>query len=1378
MDRKRAVIGYLLSSIALVCIPARAEIANVTVSGVTPTQAIIQYTAPDQNPCSVQVSENVTYFPLAHDVDPLLFPGAQLDSRPGSITYLTSRTFVAGARSAQIARDGRRYSRALQAMTKHYFQITCGLDQATGSFSTTNIPVGAGYFDPIPVDPSAPGVTAWPGFYGRNRSDSVIDPQTGLKIVRGTMAQDTFDQRTGLKIFEAQDAGSVWGRSNCADPTSCVNGSGTLANSSGGSGPLFISNRDNSPVFQAKSYQQNLSYDWTKLNLTAWCSGQDCGSASELDRTISVCLTVDRVNCESDAIDQVLGTGQAGYAIGGTNPILLDWTVSPSKLNMWEMQHFEGTVQVTKGSPKVTWTSGDPFSIWWTNGSVINISGVNYTIASIASNQSLVLTSAWTGNSASVPYSANNTGFLIRKKTATANAISIGKATFDYGYSITLAADSSGLQQLYWTCSPVEQDLGGGTLGRLCATALGLYAVESATGFHRSLGAPAIYVSGQYGLTGCPVGLSSAVFDSTDPNKFYCLAQDASGRSSIFSLKYYGDHSDVGPFNYNEYVYRGQTCDANHANQPCMDQVNLSAPPNHLEGQLSTHPDWALAPTAFIAIGGRQGNKIGLWGHMGSQNSRGWQFVFDPATGRVTGATPTFRHWPARWAGVHSWNNIEDPNFVRMPIGDLVAVGGALSGPDTPGLGPYGAKYLGYWDGGDWNTKAMPAKGQACPAQPAGSPIAAIDWPGGNNCVRIQVDGETCDPSPGVLTSGTVSSGQTTSDIVASSGVWVPTNDGKPIVINGNPYTFHYVSSSTGTITPAAPAAYSNQPYTLQVESTIHSPKCGNQAAFYLQDADVRDVLMFTSGNPGSWVSQDTEFMRLIAKNGTDWWLERGYKGQKFQTGWPSNMMIWQYQASCPFTGDVTVEACDVMWNFTADPIATNTSGNTLIMDAGDIAGHTGASFGAGFGVDAKPYPSGPGYPSCPPVTDWSGFPRRGCYFVRQGPIPAYQAALPTFPASMPAFAGLLGIGTPNNVDTHPTFNQIAAPPNEQKWFMDARPLNGGPLMVGSSTSPGVNVGGSLWKFTYAQRGCSSAAECSRQRKLLPTLASVNRFPLLDVSGPQLSRQESRPTGGTVSRSIASTGVMLGTGQGDWFKYCVVEQAGECYPNSAAGDLYVNAPISQPFCDYPGIAVSGGGTFDPCIGPAGAYTQSIVQIGFGASGTNDFSGSLSRVLTHGLMRYRWFTPFWNVRTSQDASWLFWRADWLDGVRGEWMAAKMLPYPESDKVNRSDFIPITIPVTPTDPNAKSAQIEFGYAENGSSDQFFCTSRREACIKGAQTNADDYAYAGDRTAPISCASQCQITIPAISQRVLYYRVMFFDASGTALLPATGSVAVSVQ
>src|SRR5438552_3329354 len=55
---------------------------GVRVVGTTNTQAILTYSAPDNNACTVKVSQQASLTPLVHDVDPALFPGAYQDTRP------------------------------------------------------------------------------------------------------------------------------------------------------------------------------------------------------------------------------------------------------------------------------------------------------------------------------------------------------------------------------------------------------------------------------------------------------------------------------------------------------------------------------------------------------------------------------------------------------------------------------------------------------------------------------------------------------------------------------------------------------------------------------------------------------------------------------------------------------------------------------------------------------------------------------------------------------------------------------------------------------------------------------------------------------------------------------------------------------------------------------------------------------------------------------------------------------------------------------------------------------------------------------------------------------------------------------------------------
>ena len=81
----------------------------------------------------------------------------------------------------------------------------------------------------------------------------------------------------------------------------------------------------------------------------------------------------------------------------------------------------------------------------------------------------------------------------------------------------------------------------------------------------------------------------------------------------------------------------------------------------------------------------------------------------------------------------------------------------------------------------------------------------------------------------------------------------------------------------------------------------------------------------------------------------------------------------------------------------------------------------------------------------------------------------------------------------------------------------------------------------------------------------------------------------------------------------------------------------------------------------------------------------------------------------------------------------------------------------------------AIVEFGYAENGDPGSFFCTSRQESCVAVSGTIGPSTpffyeqaeAYSGAR-----CSAGCAVAIPALPQRVLYYRWKYRDAFGKVI------------
>jgi hypothetical protein len=488
----------------------------------------------------------------------------------------------------------------------------------------------------------------------------------------------------------------------------------------------------------------------------------------------------------------------------------------------------------------------------------------------------------------------------------------------------------------------------------------------------------------------------------------------------------------------------------------------------------------------------------------------------------------------------------------------------------------------------------------------------------------------------------------------------------------------------------------------------------------FLQATQVGDVIALI---PGSYV---TESLRVLAKTDANHLtVQRGY--QSSPTIYSSTTLTMECGAVNPIP--VYMSA----WNYRADPYGLNSGWSTVLVDQYNVDGHTGS--GGGVWVQATGTWYRIGDVACPRETlSTYGV----CYQIRRGTVATVINAPTMGLALAPPFNGALGVGNPNSVDTHPG-------PCLSTWCLDGRPMDGGPgdgaaSMVGSNANPGIPVTGQLWKFTG---GASSL-----RPKILATMAYVGRSALVDVSGPS----SVIPTDATGS-----------------YQYCVALKSGECRSGSTAGDVYVNAPfVSTPYCAYPGIANQGDDTNAICIGPLGAYTGNLVQFG---NTQQDATGAVIRRLGPAFSRWNQQGVFWNMSMTTTGQIGMSQVRWLDGVRHEDILTVLPSYPAIDSISRNTFVPIRLDIhaLPTSGGGNSVVVEFGYAENGGADSFFCTSRQETCVaaSSAVDPASPFFFAQAETySGVPCASGCTVTIPALSQRVLYYRWKQLDASGAVV------------
>jgi hypothetical protein len=114
--------------------------------------------------------------------------------------------------------------------------------------------------------------------------------------------------------------------------------------------------------------------------------------------------------------------------------------------------------------------------------------------------------------------------------------------------------------------------------------------------------------------------------------------------------------------------------------------------------------------------------------------------------------------------------------------------------------------------------------------------------------------------------------------------------------------------------------------------------------------------------------------------------------------------------------------------------------------------------------------------------------------------------------------------------------------------------------------------------------------------------------------------------------------------------------------------------------------------------------------------------------------------------------------------------KTPPFTKSDSVDRSTFVraPISI-TTPGGQGITTAAVEFGYLEQGTVAQHYCTSRRESCVavSSTVTDATPFSFVStDTYTRASCATSCTITLPVLPAHVAYYQVKFYDAQGAVV------------
>ena len=337
------------------------------------------------------------------------------------------------------------------------------------------------------------------------------------------------------------------------------------------------------------------------------------------------------------------------------------------------------------------------------------------------------------------------------------------------------------------------------------------------------------------------------------------------------------------------------------------------------------------------------------------------------------------------------------------------------------------------------------------------------------------------------------------------------------------------------------------------------------------------------------------------------------------------------------------------------------------------------------------------------------------------------------------SFSGKTGLGGFNLVQSHIGWD------GNPVSFTDMAPM--APSSGGNFTlwaQPGVtNISGSLYKIPAAN------AYIPHDKRRAPTAVWSGMFNFLDISG---------------------TGPITGNAS-DNYHYCLIDYTGATcgQTGESVGDVFLNIPQAS----IDGVA---GGAFDfnrANAVPLGQEPLAVLQYYFThvTRQTNENLGRWERRITTGGGRYNGQDTYSNSKLIFNSNLLLFNCAAPNLQRAQDICVgPMLPDPPLDPVLRNDFFAYPVQF---DSTAKYAEVQFGYAENGAAEQFYCTSRQEACNTSSPAGAP-FNWEGETRTLTNCSQGCTISVQAIPDHVVYFRKRW---SNDGVTWNTGPVRVEV-
>jgi hypothetical protein len=153
------------------------------------------------------------------------------------------------------------------------------------------------------------------------------------------------------------------------------------------------------------------------------------------------------------------------------------------------------------------------------------------------------------------------------------------------------------------------------------------------------------------------------------------------------------------------------------------------------------------------------------------------------------------------------------------------------------------------------------------------------------------------------------------------------------------------------------------------------------------------------------------------------------------------------------------------------------------------------------------------------------------------------------------------------------------------------------------------------------------------------------------------------------------------------------------------------------------------------------------------------------MLTWGQTRYKVQSIYSNAYALPTGEWVMFFGERHE--RTDFFLTKVPPLPPA-RADAGTFgrVPLRIGSVPS--GTDNIVVDFGYSDNGGPENYYCTSRQEACsvVSAGVQHADPFKFAGEVTGGVPCASGCEVELPLLPGRFVYSRIRYRNASGSVI------------